>query len=82
MPNYFWSEINKHCEQGDCWIVIHSRVYNLSEYLPSHPGGRWIILKHAGKDATEAFEYTIHSPIAIEKMEELLIGEVDENTFK
>ena len=77
MPKYSLSEIAKHCEQGDCWIAIHSQVYDVSEYLPSHPGGRWIILQHAGKDATEAFEYTIHSPIAMEKMQELVIGEVE-----
>jgi cytochrome b involved in lipid metabolism len=36
----------------DCWIIIHKKVINITRYLSKHPGGRWIILKYAGLDAT------------------------------
>ncbi len=39
-------------EVGDCWLVIEGRVYDVSEFMIRHPGGRWIILAQAGKDAT------------------------------
>jgi L-lactate dehydrogenase (cytochrome) len=52
-------------EVGDCWIVIEGSVFDVSEFMKRHPGGRWIILAQAGKDATEAFKKTIHSEIAI-----------------
>jgi cytochrome b involved in lipid metabolism len=61
---------------GDCWIVIGENVYDVSEFMLKHPGGRWIILEKGGKDATAAFEHTIHSEVAIEKMHELYIGKL------
>lgn len=62
MPEiYTWEEIKKHTEVGDCWIVIENKVYDMSEYMVRHPGGRWIILGQAGQDATSAFKRTIHS---------------------
>jgi cytochrome b involved in lipid metabolism len=27
---YSWEEVGKHCEVGDCWLVIEDRVYDLS----------------------------------------------------
>jgi isopentenyl diphosphate isomerase/L-lactate dehydrogenase-like FMN-dependent dehydrogenase/predicted heme/steroid binding protein len=44
-----------HRVEGDCWIAIHGNVYNVTTFLSSHPGGKAIILRHAGTDATEAF---------------------------
>jgi len=73
---FTWEEVRAHTEVGDCWLVIHGNVYDLSEYMIKHPGGRWIILAQAGKDATPAFLKTIHSEIATEKMYELYLGEV------
>lgn len=55
MPKYNWEEIAKHTEQEDCWIVISNKVIDVTSFLKSHPGGRWIILEYAGKDATQAF---------------------------
>lgn len=55
MPKYNWEEIGKHTEQEDCWIVINNKVIDVTSFLKSHPGGRWIILEYAGKDATQAF---------------------------
>ncbi len=35
---YSWIEIVKHDRPGDCWIVIHGKVYDLSEFAKIHPG--------------------------------------------
>lgn len=78
VDTYDWSEIQKHTEVGNCWLVIEKRVYDVSEFMVKHPGGRWIILGQAGKDATEAFKRTIHSEVAIEKMYDLYIGDLKE----
>ncbi|KAI0651715.1 FMN-dependent dehydrogenase-domain-containing protein [Trametes meyenii] len=43
-----------------------SRVYDVTEFLPDHPGGAKIILKYGGKDATSAYE-PIHPPDALDK---------------
>jgi L-lactate dehydrogenase (cytochrome) len=32
-------ELQKHSTSGDCWIVVHSRVYDVTNFLEEHPGG-------------------------------------------
>ncbi|CAI7574842.1 unnamed protein product [Penicillium discolor] len=50
------SDIQTHRVEGDCWIAIHGSVYDVSSFLNSHPGGKAILLQHAGTDATRAFQ--------------------------
>ncbi|KAK0643539.1 FMN-dependent dehydrogenase-domain-containing protein [Cercophora newfieldiana] len=59
-------EVAKHNSQKDCWVIVHGRAYDVTEFLPEHPGGMKIILKYAGKDATEEFD-PIHPPDTLEK---------------
>lgn len=47
-------EIQKHNKVDNAWIVIDGKVYNVSSYIASHPGGD-SILKNVGGDATEGF---------------------------
>lgn len=51
-----FQEVSKHNTKSDCWVIIHNKVYNVSDFLGEHPGGSGIILKYAGKDATKAFD--------------------------
>lgn len=44
--------VAKHTSADDCWVVLYGNVYDVTEFLPNHPGGTKIILKLAGKDAT------------------------------
>ncbi|OAV85655.1 hypothetical protein PTTG_30363 [Puccinia triticina 1-1 BBBD Race 1] len=60
------AEITKHNNPRSCWVVIHKQAYDLTDFLPEHPGGQAIILKYAGKDATLAYE-PIHPPGTIEE---------------
>ncbi|KAL2843929.1 FMN-dependent dehydrogenase-domain-containing protein [Aspergillus pseudoustus] len=53
---YQLSDIKTHNSASDCWIAIHGNVYDVTKFLPDHPGGKAIILKHAGTDGTAAFE--------------------------
>lgn len=54
MPSY--EEVAQHNTKDDCWVIIHGKVYDVTEFLPEHPGGPSIIIKYAGKDATKAFD--------------------------
>lgn len=49
------AEIGTHCQEWDCWIVLDGGVYDVSQYLEYHPGGKNEILLYAGKDGTAAF---------------------------
>ncbi|TCD66743.1 Cytochrome b2, mitochondrial precursor [Steccherinum ochraceum] len=57
-------EVEQHASRDSCWIIVHGKVYDVTDFLDEHPGGSKIILKYAGKDATEAYE-PIHPPDAI-----------------
>jgi cytochrome b involved in lipid metabolism len=32
-------EIKKHDREDDCWIVINDTVWDITDFIPSHPGG-------------------------------------------
>lgn len=76
-------EVAKHNNDGDCWVIVHGRVYDVTEFKEEHPGGKNIILKYAGKDATEAYE-PIHPPDTLDKFLEQKkhLGEVDMDTIE
>lgn len=46
-------------------ITIRNKVYDVSSYLDTHPGGADIIEECQGRDATVDFEYIGHSPDAL-----------------
>ncbi|OTB01141.1 hypothetical protein M426DRAFT_75329 [Hypoxylon sp. CI-4A] len=71
-------DVNKHNTEDNCWIVLHGTVYDITSFLPKHPGGRSVLLQSAGKDASAAFD-AVHT---IEILEEYMtpdevLGEVD-----
>mmetsp|Transcript_19611 Transcript_19611/g.36052 ORF Transcript_19611/g.36052 Transcript_19611/m.36052 type:complete len:239 (+) Transcript_19611:4044-4760(+) len=47
-------EVAQHNKAGDVWIVIKGKVYDITQYVPYHPGGD-IILTAAGSDGTTLF---------------------------
>lgn len=49
-------EVAQHNRPDDCWMVIRGIVYDVSQFHAYHPGGSDIIIKYAGKDATELYE--------------------------
>ncbi|KAE8442158.1 hypothetical protein EG329_003809 [Mollisiaceae sp. DMI_Dod_QoI] len=76
-------EIAKHDSRESCWVIIHGKAYDVTEFLPEHPGGPKIILKYAGKDATEEFE-PIHPPDTLDKYldKSKHLGDVDMKTVE
>jgi cytochrome b involved in lipid metabolism len=51
-------EVQQHASADDCWIVLQGKVYDITPYIPFHPGGKYQILRAKGKDATELFMKT------------------------
>ncbi|PSN60701.1 hypothetical protein BS50DRAFT_563326 [Corynespora cassiicola Philippines] len=59
-------EIKAHSSEQDCWIVVDDVVWDITEFVPKHPGGKDIIYRHAGLDASSAYS-AVHSPSLIAK---------------
>ena len=76
--SYTLEEVSKHREEGDCWIIINDRVYDVSVYMYKHPGGAYILQEFGGAiDATEQYENTMHSRNAKLALEKYFIGRLD-----
>lgn len=78
---YTLEEIASHNSHDDCWLAINEKIYNVTSFVGSHPGGE-AILEGCGKDATEFFETrpmgsgTPHSEKARENLENFYIGDL------
>ncbi|KAG9256479.1 FMN-dependent dehydrogenase-domain-containing protein [Emericellopsis atlantica] len=66
------NDVAKHNDAKSCWVIVHviqtpfGKAYDVTDFLPEHPGGSKIILKYAGKDATEEYD-PIHPPDTLDK---------------
>lgn len=47
--NFTLEECAKHNTEKDCWLVIHGKVYDVTEFLDEHPGGYDIVVANTGK---------------------------------
>lgn len=56
LQKYRWNEIKRHGAIHDGWVVLRGKVYNVSSYLPYHPGGESILRKVLGKDITALYD--------------------------
>lgn len=81
---YTMTEISQHNNTDDCWLVISGRVYNVTNYIQAHPGGK-TILEGCGQDATQLFETrpmgsgTPHSQRAKNLLDNYYIGNLSSN---
>ncbi|CEJ60287.1 hypothetical protein PMG11_08867 [Penicillium brasilianum] len=73
-------EISQHASEGDAWIVVNGKVYDVTKFAPEHPGGAEIIYQFAGRDASKPYNST-HSPSLIKELDDQIIGELDTSTI-
>ncbi|KAF7713947.1 FMN-dependent alpha-hydroxy acid dehydrogenase [Penicillium ucsense] len=82
-PRLTGAAVAEHNSKDSCWVIVHGKAYDVTEFLPEHPGGSKIILKYAGKDATEEFD-PIHPPDTLDKYldKSKHLGDVDMSTVE
>lgn len=85
--SYTLAEVAEHSSASDCWTIVLSKVYDISSYVPRHPGGDEILLA-CGGDGTTLFvtRRTVddeiigsgrpHSANAEDLLSDLYIGEL------
>ena len=53
-------EVSKHVSDSDYWVIIGEDVYDVTKFLPDHPGGKKAIILLAGKEEQKSSTcYTI-----------------------
>jgi predicted heme/steroid binding protein len=58
------SDLARHTGHGkgqNMWVAVHEKVYDVTNFLPIHPGGKQIISTSAGKDCSSIFDRIGHS---------------------
>lgn len=55
LPAYSTEQVAAHNTASDCWIIVNTRVYNVTNFIAIHPGGADRILNQCGSDATKSF---------------------------
>jgi len=54
---YTLAQVAQHADPArSVWMVLRGKVYDVTEYLPYHPGGKATLLRGAGKDATKMYD--------------------------
>lgn len=88
-PTFTAKQVAEHDHEDDCWTIIDGSVYDLTSFIPQHPGGDEI-LRACGEDATTMFmsrtdedgdpigSGTPHSSSAMSQLQELKIGELSQ----
>lgn len=73
-------EISRHCSQQDAWVVVDGCVYDVSGFLPSHPGGLGVLAGHLGTDISTVLrspDFHLHSCVAYQILDHCCIGVVE-----
>lgn len=79
-PRFTMEEVARHNDLKSGWIVVHDKVYDVTEYIENHPGGPAILSRALGTDATGKFELVGHSPAARDYMGKMYIGDIKRET--
>ncbi|GAA5876357.1 hypothetical protein JCM1840_005999 [Sporobolomyces johnsonii] len=59
-------EIASHKTAESAWVIIDGNVYDVTDFLEDHPGGKKVLLNSCGKDSSEKF-WQFHSKKVLEK---------------
>lgn len=77
LPTLTQAEVESHNTAKSCYVTIGANVYDVTDFLDSHPGGADLVLDWAGKDVTDILkdeDSHAHSETAYEVLEESHVG--------
>lgn len=73
---YTVAQVSAHNSASSCWATMNGKVYDITAYLPYHPGGIGAITPYCGGDLTAAFVGLPHSQNAANLLASYYLGEV------
>lgn len=71
--SYTAADVAQHNSETSCWLILSGKVYDVTKFIPSHPGGEKI-LRWCGVDATQMFARHPESAKALK--EQFYIGDL------
>lgn len=77
LPTFTRADVEAHDSTDDCYVTLGDNVYDVTDFLESHPGGPELITDWAGKDIESILKDEIshtHTESAYEILEESLVG--------
>lgn len=77
LPTLTQAEVESHNTKKSCYVTVGTNVYDVTDFLDSHPGGADLVLQWAGKDITEILkdeDSHTHSETAYEVLDESLVA--------
>jgi len=82
---YTAAQVATHSTQGNCWIIISSKVYNVTNFISAHPGGASTIVSRCGTDSTTVFTTNAsgghaHSAYAFSLLPTYYVGDLTTST--
>ncbi|KAJ7570410.1 hypothetical protein O6H91_01G118800 [Diphasiastrum complanatum] len=75
LKKYSRKEVALHETPKDCWLVIDGKVYDVTKWVPKHPGGSLIHVR-AGQDSTYLFN-SYHPLYVWKLLDQYCVGEID-----
>lgn len=77
LPTLPRSDVALHNSSKSCYVTIGTKVYDVTSFLPDHPGGGDLIVEYGGKDVNNILKDELshtHSEAASEILDDCLIG--------
>ena len=77
LPTIPQADVAAHNTSKSCYVTIGTKVYDVTEFLPDHPGGGDLILDYGGKDVSKIMKDELshsHSEAAYEVLDECFVG--------
>lgn len=71
------TEVAAHNTEKSCYVVMGTQVFDVTDFLDSHPGGGELILEYGGQDITKIMkdeDSHTHSEAAYEVLDDSLVG--------
>lgn len=91
LPMYTWEEFHKKISEGQQWIIVDEKIYDISSFKKRHPGGKNVLISSIGMDVSESFSRSaagrgtviakhVHSRAAMNQLSKLVIGRTEKST--
>jgi len=75
-------EILRHNTESSAWIVAGDDVYDVTDYVEHHPGGKYSIMKKVGGAVDCTRDLLFHSKSGQKYWKQFLIGKITKNPSK